>query len=107
MYKGDVGRVRPTEPTPPPKILALVKFTYTENVGGQKWKIWPMGPAPEERYVKMYVTSVRHAGPVTLCTGWVIRTPIAGNTLWIVEPDETFACNGHLEPFTPPSPSPP
>jgi hypothetical protein len=106
-YQGDVGRVKPTEPTPPPAILALVKFTYTENVGGQKWKLWPGGSAPEERYVKMYVTSVRRAGPVTLCTGWVVRTPVAGNTMWIVEPDETFPCSGHLEPFIAPSPPPP
>lgn len=107
MYKGDLANVRPAEPTPPPAILAMVKFIYTENVGGEHWKIWPMGPAPEERAVKMYVTSVKHVGAVTMCTGWLIRQPIAGNVPWIVEPDETLACTGHLEPFTPPTPAPP
>ena len=107
MYHGDVSNVRPAEPTPPPAILAMVKFIYTENVGTERWKGTPFGSAPEERAVKMYVTSVKHVGAVTMCTGWVIRQPIAGNVLWIVEPDETLACSGRLEPFTPPTPSPP
>jgi hypothetical protein len=107
VYRGDLANVRPPEPTPPPAILAMVKFIYTENVGSEHWKIWPMGSAPEERAVKMYVTSVKHVGAVTMCTGWLIRQPIAGNVLWIVEPDETLACTGHLEPFTPPTPAPP
>ncbi len=106
-YQGDLSNIKPPEPTPPPAVLAITKFIYTENVAGQRWKIWPMGPAPEERAIKMYVTSVWHVGAVTMCHGWVIRQPVAGNVLWITEPDQTFACNGHLEPFTPPSPAPP
>jgi len=106
VYHGELSNIRPAEPTPPPAILAMTKFIYTENVAAEHWKIWPFGTAPEERAVKMYVTSVRHVGALTICSGWVIRQPIAGNVLWIVEPDQTFPCNGHLEPFTPPSPSP-
>jgi hypothetical protein len=106
MYKADVSRLRPVEPTPPPAILALTKFIYTENVGGN-WKIWPLGSAPEERAIKMYVTSVRQVAGVKWCTGWVVRQPIAGKDPWIVEPDQTFPCNRNLVPFTPPSPAPP
>jgi hypothetical protein len=103
MYKADVSSLRPVEPTPPPAVLALTKYIYTENVGGN-WKIWPLGSAPEERTIKMYVTSVRHVAGVTMCTGWVVRQPIAGKDPWIVEPDQTFPCGGHLVPYTPPAP---
>lgn len=105
-YRGQIGNIRPAEPTPPPAILAMTKYIYTENLGDEHWKIWPMGATPEERYIKMYVTSVKHVGLVNICSGWVVRQPIAGNQLWIVEPGETLVCSGHLEPFTPPTPSP-
>lgn len=109
VYRGDLSNIKPPEPTPPPAILAKTKFIYTENVANEHWKILgvTLPSSPEERAVKMYVTSVKHVGALTICTGWVIRQPVAGNVLWIVEPDETFPCAGHLEPFTPPSPSPP
>ncbi|HEV2261411.1 MAG TPA: hypothetical protein VGR69_03865 [Candidatus Rubrimentiphilum sp.] len=105
-YRGQIGALRPAEPTPPPAILAATKYIYTENVGTQRWKIQLRAPTPEERYVKMYVTSIKHVGLVNICSGWVVRQPIAGNQLWIVEPNETMVCSGHLEPFTPPTPSP-
>ncbi len=95
------------EPTPPPQVIAATKFIYEENVAKQRWKQSILGTAPEEHYVKMYVTSVRHLGFVTMCKGWVVRAPIAGNQHWIVEADEEFICSGHLEPFTQPSPEPP
>jgi len=107
MYKGDISAIRPAEPTPPPAILAMTKYIYTENIGGEHWKIPLLGSAPEERMLKMYVTSVRHVAGVAMCTGWVIRQPIAGKDPWIVEPDQTFPCGGNLVPFTPPTPAPP
>lgn len=107
MYKGDISAIKPAEPTPPPAILAQTKYIYTENVGGQHWNIPLLGSAPEERTIKMYVTSVRHVAGVTMCTGWVIRQPIAGKDPWIIEPDQTFPCGGNLVPFTPPTPAPP
>lgn len=96
----------PPEPTPPPNVLAATKFLYVENVAGQRWKQSFLGTAPEERYVKMYVTSVRRVGFINWCTGWVLRSPMAGNQKWIIEPNESFICSGHLAPFTPPSPLP-
>jgi len=94
------------EPTPPPDVLAQTKFLYTENVASQRWKQSWLGTAPEERYVKMYVTSVKHIGPVAWCSGWVVRAPMAGTQKWIVEPDEHLLCSGKLTPFTPPTPEP-
>ena len=107
MYKADVSALRPAEPTPPPAVLAVTKYIYTENVSGERWKVSLLGTSPEERTIKMYVTSVRHVAGVQMCTGWVIRQPIAGKDPWIVEPDQTFPCGGNLVPYTPPSPAPP
>jgi hypothetical protein len=105
------GRLVPTpepEPTPPPEVLAATKFLYVENVGSQHWKAWPLGASPEEIYVKMYVTSVHKVGFVNWCTGWVLRMPVTDyqHRHWIIEPNQSFMCAGHLEPFTPPMPVP-
>lgn len=100
-----VGTPEP-EPTPPPDVIAATKFLYVENVGSQRWKQSWLGTAPEERYVKVYVTSVKRVGFIKWCTGWVLRAPIAGSQKWIVEPNESFVCAGRLEPFTAPSPLP-
>lgn len=102
---GSIKSTPEPEPTPPPDVIAATKFLYVENVAGQRWKQSWLGTAPEERYVKMYVTSVKHIGFVQWCTGWVLRAPIGGSK-WIIEPNESFICNGHLEPFTPPAPVP-
>jgi hypothetical protein len=107
MYKGDISNLKPAEPTPPPAIVAITKFIYTENLTGQRWKIWPLGATPEERGIKMYVTSIRHVAGIQMCTGWVIRQPIAGKDPWIVEPDQTFPCSGNLVPYARPTPAPP
>lgn len=104
-----LSNLKPTpepEPTPPPDVLAATKYLYIENVGSERWKHWPLGSAPEEIYVKMYVTSMHRVGPVNWCTGWVLRAPVAGAHRWIVEPNESFICAGHLEPFTAPVPLP-
>jgi hypothetical protein len=105
------GSLMPTpepEPTPPAEVIAATKFLYIENVGSQHWKVWPLGASPEEIYVKMYVTSVRKVGFVNWCTGWVLRMPVTDyqHRHWIVEPNESFMCAGHLEPFAPPVPAP-
>ena len=67
-----------------------------------------MGASPEEIYVKMYVTSVRKVGFVNWCTGWVLRMPMTDyqHRHWIIEPNESFMCAGHLEPFNAPVPAP-
>ncbi len=106
------------DPTPPPSVVAQTKFLYETNGG-------------TESRTKMWVTSVRKAGPLTMCTGWLVRWPIAptmgssgangmqisigggrgrgvtapGNAgqLPIVESDVTYVCNArHLTSFTPP-----
>jgi hypothetical protein len=92
------------EPTPPPQVIAATHFIYFENIGGQKWKQSFLGTAPEEGYVKMYVTAVHYTLGVRRCTGWVVRAPLAGNEKFIVEENASYICTGHLEPFTPPPP---
>jgi len=102
------------EPTPPPEVMAQVKFTAEHRPGTQRWKWWPFGGAAEETYVKFYVTDVRETAGVKTCHGWVIRYPVVpGGAMyaqptskWIIEPDMTFACPKDLVPFTPPSPAP-
>ncbi|MHB8145043.1 MAG: hypothetical protein ACYDEU_04250 [Vulcanimicrobiaceae bacterium] len=96
----------PALPTPPPSVLARTKYVFQESPGAQHWKIWPFGAAPEERYIKMYVTSIRRVGPAVFCTGWLVRVPAAGNAFAIVEPNVTALCTGHLEPFVQPAPTP-
>lgn len=105
----ELGSIKPTpepEPTPPPQVIAATKYLYVENVASQRWKQSILGTAPEERYVKMYVTSVKKIGFINWCTGWVLRAPIAGSSKWIIEPNESLVCGGHLEQFSPPSPLP-
>lgn len=51
------------EPTPPPSVLAQTKYLY-RSTGGS------------EARVEMWVTSIRKAGPTTICTGWLVRYPL-------------------------------
>lgn len=110
-------------PTPPPEVVAQTKFRLTETGSGS------------ENRIEMWVASVRHEGPLTLCTGWLLRFPHAarqnpggangtqisifgGRTKAplapfdeglnpIVEPNATVTCNERrLTPFSPASSSP-
>jgi hypothetical protein len=58
-----------------------------------------MAAAPEERYVKMYVTSVKRVMGVRFCRGWVVRVPIAGHAGTIVDEDVTFVCSRKMRPY--------
>jgi hypothetical protein len=53
------------DPTPPPEVIAMTKFTYEERGSGSDAK------------VKMWVTNVRREGPFTKCEGWLVRYPPA------------------------------
>jgi hypothetical protein len=106
------------DPTPPPDVLAQTKYLY-ETSGGA------------EARTKMWVTSLRREGPVTICSGWLVRWPVpptvggsggdrssvtvlgghsrgvlaVGNTggFPIIEAHATYVCGGRaLRPFTPP-----
>jgi hypothetical protein len=104
-----IGSLKPTplpEPTPPADVLATTKYLFVENVASQRWKQSYLGTAPEEGYVKMYVTSVTKVGFINWCHGWVLRAPLAGTQKWIIEPDESLICSGHLTPFPGPSSEP-
>lgn len=56
------------EPTPPPEVIAMTKFTYDEQSNGS-----------DER-IKMWVSRVRRVGPITMCDGWMLRYPAATGT---------------------------
>ncbi|MBV9271164.1 MAG: hypothetical protein JO165_08720 [Candidatus Eremiobacteraeota bacterium] len=114
-YGGEMQKLAHNlEPTPPPEVLAQTKFTSEHRPGTQRWKLWPLGSAPEESYVKFYVTDVRETAGVKTCRGWVVRYPIVPggnnyaqpNSKWIIERDVTFICPKDLVPYTPPSPTP-
>jgi hypothetical protein len=106
------------DPTPPPSVLAQTKFLYQTTGGAQA-------------RTKMWVTGIRKVGPLTMCTGWLVRWPNAptmgssgangsqisifggpahgvtapGNAgqLPIIEANVTYVCSTrHLTPFTPP-----
>lgn len=56
-------------PTPPPEVLAVTKFTYFTPPHKHMF-----GNAQNESFM-MWVTSTRRIGPVTFCTGWLVRFP--------------------------------
>jgi hypothetical protein len=65
-YHGSLSRLNGNlDPTPPPEIVAQTKFVFEET--GKR--------AGFEGRIKMYVTAVHRAGPLTTCTGWVLRYP--------------------------------
>ncbi len=106
------------EPTPPPQIVAMTKFTFQEKGAG------------DDALDKMWVTSTHREGPALICDGWMLRYPHASNPtsgganvmsisvgggagggglgVPIVEASAHVTCTEHaLVPFTAPStPSP-
>lgn len=65
-YHADLSRMGGRlEPTPPPEVLAQTKYLFEES--GKN--------AGLEGRIKMYVTAVHKIGPVTMCTGWLLRYP--------------------------------
>jgi hypothetical protein len=55
----------PLAPTPPPDAIAQTKYYYEERGSGS------------DGLIKMWVSSVRHVGPLTICEGWMLRYPQA------------------------------
>ncbi len=51
------------DPTPPPEVVAMTKYTYEEKGAGS------------DARVKMWVTSTHREGPVLICDGWLVRYP--------------------------------
>ncbi|HTZ55687.1 MAG TPA: hypothetical protein VMB20_11550 [Candidatus Acidoferrum sp.] len=106
------------EPTPPPEVVAITKWTFQEKGAG------------DDALDKMWVTSTHREGPALVCDGWMLRYPHANNPtagganlmsfsvggggnegglgVPIVEASAHVTCTEHaLVPFTPPStPSP-
>ena len=105
------------DPTPPPDIIAATKYIFQERGAGS------------DALDKMWVTNVRHEGPLTLCDGWLVRYPLnpersygaggpsitiggsrphTGTLAPIVETRATVTCSRRqLTPFGPsPAPSP-
>lgn len=67
QFPQHIGLNASMEPTPPPEIVAATKYTYEETGTGH------------EARIKMWVTNVRHVGPVTMCDGWLLRFPETGS----------------------------
>jgi hypothetical protein len=63
-------------PTPPPDVLAHTQYIFDERGTG------------DSAEVKMWVTSVRHAGPFTECTGWMLVFPESVRGGYAVQPRE-------------------
>jgi hypothetical protein len=114
------------EPTPPPEVVAMTKWTFEEKGAGS------------DALDKMWVTSTHRVGPALICDGWMLRYPevsqpavkegtmthpVAGGVtvgvgiggtagvglgVPIVEASAHVTCTEHaLVPFSPPSsPSP-
>lgn len=96
QFKADIDREINVLPTPPPDVLAKAQYVYEEKLTELK-RWWFLPLLPEERYVQMYVTSVRRVGPLVVCRGWALRVPMAGAP--IVENDVTYICMGRLKPI--------
>jgi hypothetical protein len=101
-FRADTDVTTAFLPTPSPAVLASTKFIYEENVLAQKhWG--PLPFAPEERYVRVYVSSITRFGPFRICHGWSVRVPMEGAP--IVDAHDVGMCAGKLQPFdggTPP-----
>jgi hypothetical protein len=65
QYRGQYSLQGRMEPTPPPDVLAKTKYMYHSRGGGSEGR------------VVMWVTDARKSGPTTICTGWLVRYPLA------------------------------
>jgi hypothetical protein len=114
-YGGGYRAVPTTlDPTPPPEVLAKTIYLYQTS-----------GKGTEAR-TKMWVTSIRKVGPLTFCTGWLVRYPYPatmstslGTRLLhptistgeagfkpIIEPSASYICEARsMTPYVP-SPAP-
>ena len=86
-------------PTPPPDVIKRTKYVYEAHLSEVHAWLPLFAAAPEERYVKMYVTSVKRVMGVQFCRGWVVRVPIQGNEGTIVDQDVTFVCSRKMRPY--------
>ena len=60
-----VGLNASMDPTPPPEVVAMTKYTYEERGAGSDARL------------KMWVTSTHREGPALICDGWLLRYPQA------------------------------
>lgn len=90
-YRQTVSIAGKIEPTPPPDVLAQTKYIYEATGTGN------------ERRIKMWVTSVRKNGPITMCVGWLVRYPeptrVGGNQRPAIGMVFGGAPSGSLAPF--------
>ncbi len=63
QYSPSISLHGSLRPTPPPAVLAQTKYLYRSTSG-------------TDALVEMWVTSIRKAGPTTICTGWLVRYPV-------------------------------
>ncbi|MGB8520271.1 MAG: hypothetical protein WCD38_08935, partial [Candidatus Tumulicola sp.] len=63
QYSPSISLHGSLRPTPPPAVLAQTKYLYRSTAG-------------TDALVEMWVTSIRKAGPTTMCTGWLVRYPV-------------------------------
>jgi hypothetical protein len=63
-YHPTIGLAGSMDPTPPPEVVAVTHWTYSEAQN-----------AGSDAQMKMWVTSVRRVGPALICEGWLVRYP--------------------------------
>jgi hypothetical protein len=63
QYSPSISLHGSLRPTPPPAVLAQTKYLYRST-------------GSTDALVEMWVTSIRKAGPTTICTGWLVRYPL-------------------------------
>ena len=119
-YSAGPEAMRPSEPTPPPDVVAKTKYIYHSN-----------GGRAADRFT-MWVTALKKLGFLTMCYGWLVRYPSAppsygsvsagasgplhggavvvpnpgprpeNGFMPIIEPDAAYVCPaGSLQPFYP------
>ncbi|MBV9973345.1 MAG: hypothetical protein JO135_08420 [Candidatus Eremiobacteraeota bacterium] len=76
-YSTGPEAMRPSEPTPPPDVVAKTKYIYRSAPpnGGFLAQVG-LGQRSFDRFV-MWVTAMKKIGPITMCYGWLVRYPSA------------------------------